>query len=230
VDYNTLIATKGTPGSIADFTNDGRISASAPTIVDESQDWIYQRLRHWRMAPPPVTGTFSTALNYVQLPSDVLELRMLMVTGQNKRIIRQRTMEELMASWSYDGNGNLPVQQPTWFAFDSTNMNFDSVPDQAYPYALLYYQMPARLSGSNTTNFLTQWCERLMRMVIMMHACEWTKEIGQGQFDRTYYEQQAMEELRIVQANSDLAKRASGGGWIEGGSEAYAGYGYGLPD
>lgn len=224
MDYNTLVAAKGTAGSIADWTNDSRIVNSAPTIVDEAQDVIYRRLRHWRMMPPPVTGTMVTT-GFAQpsmVPSDMLEPDYLLITGTSRYLLQQRTMQEVMAAWSYDQNGVLVVQPPRIFSFDQTNFNLDSTPDQAYPYALLYYQMPARLSASNTTNFLTTYCTRLMRTTIMMLACEWTKEIGQGQFDRTYWEQQASAELSAVQAESDRARRGTTGGWIDGsGSGSY---------
>ena len=225
MDYATLVASKSTPGSIGDWCNDSRVVNSATIIVDEAQDWIYQRLRHWRMMPPPVTGTMPTTVNYMTPPADMLEPNFLMITGVNRRIIRQVAYQEVMAAWTYDSNGNLLVQMPRFYSFDQTFLQFDSVPDQAYPYAFLYYQMPARLSSSNTTNFLTTYCERLMRTVIMMHACEWTKEIGQGQFDRSWYESEAMKELDRVQAASDRARRGVSGGWIDGGGD----HSYGWP-
>lgn len=216
MDYPTLTSAKTVAGSIADWTNDGRINVSAPTIVDEAQDWIYQRLRHWRMMPPAVTGTLSTAGLTLPPPADLLEPNFFLITGVSRRVLQERTMQEVMGSWQYDGNGVLVPQQPCIYSFDNTNFNFDSVPDQAYPYSLLYYQMPARLSNANPTNFLTTYCERLVRLACMMMACEWTKEIGQGQFDRTYYEELADAELTKVQSNSDRARRASTGGWIDG--------------
>lgn len=214
MDYTTLIAAKSVAGSIGDWINDSRIVSSAPVIVDESQDWIYNRLRHWRMMPPAVTGVLSTASPLITFPSDMLEPNYLVITGANRTVLNQKSPQEVFEARAYS-SGSLTVGIPSMYSFDNTDLFFDTKPDQAYPYALLYYQMPARLSPSNTTNFLTTYCERLMRMVIMMNACEWTKEIGQGQFDRTWYEDQANKEVAAVQANSDRARRMTSGPLVE---------------
>lgn len=216
MDYNQLIASNGTAGSIASWVNDSRIQSTAPEIVLEAQDWIYRRLRHWRMIPPPLVGTMSTASIYQPIPSDMLEPDFFMITGTQRRIIFQKTYEEVISAWCYDGNGNLIPQQPSIYAFDDTNFAFDSIPDQAYPYVLRYFQQPAALSVGSPTNFLTSYCQRLLRLVCIMQACEWVKELGQGQFDRTYYAQMATEELERVQRESDRSKRAETGGWIQG--------------
>ena len=42
----------------------------------------------------------------------------------------------------------------------------------------------------------------------MMMGAEWTKESNQGQYDRTYWAQQAAAELMEAQAQSDRARRA----------------------
>lgn len=232
MDYLTLTASQSTPGSISDWMNDPTIQSTSSYIVDEAQDWIYQRLRHWRMMPPAVTGLMSTTTNTLTIPADMIEPDFFMVTGVYRRIIPQRTVQELMASWTYDSNGALPVQQPSLYSFDNTNINFDSVADQAYPYAFLYYQSPPRLSATNPTNFLTTKCTRLLRLAIMMMAAEWSRTNPDRAEDRTYYAQEATEELGRVQASSDRARRGSGGGWIEGGIGGpyggYGGYGYGL--
>ena len=223
MDYTTLTSAKTVPGSIANWMNDSTIVAQTPTIVTESQDWIYRKLRHWRMIPPPITGSMSTSALTQAIPSDMLEPDFFLITGIYRRILYQKTFEEVMAAWAYDGNGVLIPQQPAIYAFDSTNFSFDSVPDKAYPYALRYFQQPAPLSSGNNTNFLTNFCARLFRTVLTMMACEWTKEVAQGQFDRTYWEQQAEAELQRVQIESDRSKRAVTGGWIQGAMAGEAG-------
>jgi hypothetical protein len=85
---------------------------------------------------------------------------------------------------------------------------FDSPADQAYTYLYTYYQRPEALSQSNSTNFLTTFGARLLRSTICMMACEWTKEVGSGQFDRTYWEQRALQQLDQFQTSSDLMKRS----------------------
>ena len=67
---------------------------------------------------------------------------------------------------SIDGNGNRMQQQPLIYYFDQAAFRFDSPADQAYPYALIYYQQPAMLAAANDTNFLTSYCQLLLRAAV----------------------------------------------------------------
>jgi hypothetical protein len=214
LNYTQLTAPKGTPGAIAQWTNNSQIANDVPEILSEAQSWIYRRLRHWRMFSLPLTGTLTVASPVLALPQDCLEPAVLYTTGIYFQEITQKTYQEVIAAWSYDGSGNRVQQQPTIYYFDQTNINFDSPPDQAYSYALLYFQQPPDLSNTNQTNFLTQFYPRLLRLTCMAASCEWLKEIGQGQFDRTYWDTLAEDEIEKAQAESDRAKRATVAGMV----------------
>jgi hypothetical protein len=118
------------------------------------------------------------------------------------------TPQEVLANWAYDGNGNRVQQQPQLYWFDQTNINFDSPPDLAYAYVLMYFQQPAPLVVSQT-NFLTETYPRLMRCALMAAACEWMKDSGQGQIDRTYWDTLAQDEIEKAQMESDRARRGT---------------------
>jgi hypothetical protein len=100
----------------------------------------------------------------------------------------------------------------------------DSPPDVAYGYGLLYFQQPALLSTTNETNFLTTYYPRLLRVATMLEATEWVKEVGTGQFDRTYWLQQFEEEIGKAQEQSDRAKRAVIAGFVEVGGGGSGGF------
>ncbi len=51
-NYSTLVGSKTTPGSIANFVNYAPIQDNADLILQEAQNYIYRSLRHWRMVPP----------------------------------------------------------------------------------------------------------------------------------------------------------------------------------
>lgn len=177
-----------------------------PEIVLEAESWIYRRLRHWKMLTVPLPGTMVIGQPYIPIPPDCLEPFLLMTTGNFQQFLIQKTMQEVIGNWAYDGNGNRVPQQPQMFAFDQVNLNFDSPPDQAYAYVFQYYQQPAPLVVSNS-NFLTMTYPRLMRLTCMAAACEWEKDSGQGQFDRTYWDTLAQDEIEKAQAESDRARR-----------------------
>lgn len=232
MNWVSLTSLSSAAGSIGNWLNNSTISAGsghvADIILQEAQDWIYRRLRHWRMLTGPTTGTLTVGNDFIPIPSDMLEPDMFILTGVNFYELKQKTMQEVVLSWSYDGNGNRVKQQPMIYYFDQTNLRFDSPADQAYPYALVYYQQPAVLSSTNTTNFLTQYCQRLVRASCMVAAAEYAKDSGVGNYDRTYWVQQAEDELEKVQAESDRARRATQAGavFIGGGSGGQPLYSY----
>lgn len=185
----------------------GAAPSDAAAIVQEAESAIYRRLRHWRMLSIPTTGTMTVGNDFITMPIDFLEPFKLFVTGVNQLYMSQKTVDDVYLSWSYDQNGARISQQPLIYSFDGTRIFFDSLADLAYPYVLIYYQQPLALSGSNTTNWLTNTYPRLLRCACMTAACEWLKESGQGTFDRTYWAQQTAAEILNAQSESDRARR-----------------------
>lgn len=206
MDYNQLTGAKGTPGSIPTWVNDSRIPNDVPEIVLEAESWIYRRLRHWKMLTAPIPGALVINQDNIPIPSDCLEPFQMWLTGNFQQNLSQRTPQEVVASWQFDGSGNRIPQQPLMFYFNQANIYFDSPPDQAYAYVLQYYQQPVPLSVS-ISNFLTQTYPRLVRCACMAAATEWMKDSGQGQFDRTYWDTLAQDEVEKAQAESDRARR-----------------------
>jgi len=221
VDWPTLTGARGTPGSLADFLNNSTLAPSAPFIVQEAEAMIYRRLRHWQMLTSPTTGTMTIGTDSIPVPPDCLEPHLLMITGTNQSWIEQKTIRDVMGQWAYDESGARLQQQPLIYAFNQTNIVFDNPPDQAYPYALVYYQQPAPLSANNPTNFVTTTYPRLLRAACLITATEWTKESGTGSFDRTYWLQVFGDEIAKAQIESDEARRAVqvGAMFIGGGGE-----------
>lgn len=213
LQYSTLVASSATAGSIAAWLNHQAIAAAAPTIVMEAEAWIYRDLRHWRMLTQ-TSGNFTanspggaTPIDYIPLPADYLEDKTLYITGTQYSKMTRKTLEEVWASYGYDGNGFRIVQQPLIYYNDQTNLKFDSPPDQAYPYTLYYYQQPNSLQVTNT-NFLTQFYPRLLRVVCCMMAAEFMKDVGQGTYDRMYWTEISGMELAKAQSESDHTQRS----------------------
>lgn len=221
MDFVTLTSPKGVAGSLADFLNNSTLAPSAPFIVQEAEAMIYRRLRHWQMLTAPVTGTLTVGVDSIPMPADCLEPHILSLTGAYQGLLVQKTLHDIMSRWAYDSSGNRLQQQPVVYSFNQSNIVFDSPPDQAYAYALVYYQQPAALSASNPTNFLTATYPRLVRAACLITATEWTKESGTGTFDRTYWMQVFSDELAKAQAESDEARRGTTTGaiFIGGGGD-----------
>lgn len=227
MNYAMLIAAKGTPGAVATWVNNSLIANDVPEIVLEAESWIYRRLRHWRMLTPPYAGTMSAGTDNVAYPADMIEPFLFWTTGIYFQIMPMRPVSEVIANWSYDGAGARVQQRPQMYYFDQSAIRFDSPPDQNYPYNMIYYQQLAPLATSGS-NFLTDTYPRLMRCACMAAACEWMKDSGQGNYDRTYWDTLAQDALDAAQAESDRSKRAvQAGAIIMGGG--IPGYAAGFP-
>jgi len=215
--WNMLTGSTTTPGAIARWLNKSTLTSGpggdADLILSEANSWISTRLRHWRQLTAPVPGTMVVGTDQITLPTDVQELDCIwiagVVSGQfYQQQITQIEPNQLYQSWNFSGSGARVPQTPTLYAFNQTYIQLDSPPDLAYPYFTTYYQEIADLSETNPTNFLTTTYQRLLRVTTMMLGAEWAKESNQGQYDRTYWTQQAQDELQQVQEQSDQARRA----------------------
>ncbi len=233
MDYNSLTGGVTTAGSIAQWVNSSQVQVSSSAIIEEAESWIYRRLRHWRMLTDPIPGVMAIGNDWITSPDDLLEPFLLWTTGQYFQFLQQKTPQEVIANWAYTGTGTLrSPQQPALYYQAADSLRFDSPANLAYFYNLIYFKQPAALSTSNPNNFLVRTYPRLMRCACMAGACEFVKDSGQGNFDRTYWETLAQDEIDKAQAESDRAKRATVAGMMliggGGGTGLITGYGAGY--
>jgi len=215
--WNILTGTTNTPGALARWLNKSTLTSGtggdADLILQEALGWIFSRLRHWKMLTPPQNGTMVVGNDQIAVPDDMLEPDFIMIAGLvngnfYQQELQQKPINTVYRAWAFDGTGARIQQTPVIYSFNESYIQLDQQPDLAYPYVITYYQLPAALSNSNPTNFLTDKYPRLLRTTCMMMGAEWTKESNQGQYDRTYWAQQSEAELMQAQAQSDRARRA----------------------
>jgi hypothetical protein len=201
--YTQLVADKSTSGSIARWVNDSTIDSA--TIVLEAEAFIYRRLRHRLMTNDSATGSMVIGQDNVLLPLDHIDTRKFIITGGvnwGYSILKKKILEDVWREYSYDATGARQQGAPTCFYTNPTQVKFNNAPDQAYSYQMAYYAQLTPLATS-LTNFITATYPRLMRCACMIFASEFIKDSGQGQFDRTYWTQQALSEIQAAQAESD---------------------------
>lgn len=236
--WNILTGSTSTAGSISRWLNKSTLTSGpggdADLILSEAISWISLRLRHWAQLTAPIRGTMAIGAgsDQIALPLGMQEFDAVWIAGvvggqfyQQK--LTQIAPNAIYQSWQFDGNGNRIAQTPLVYSFNQTYIQLDSPPDLAYPYYTTYYADIPDLSSTNPTNFLTTSYQRLLRVTTMMLGAEWAKESNQGQYDRTYWLQQATDELNEAQAQSDTARRAQvsvptypggvAGGYYDGG-------------
>jgi hypothetical protein len=202
LNYTQLIASKATAGSLKNWIN--RDTIDPVTILDEAQQLIYTTLRHWKMKAE-ATGAMVIGDPFIALPADFIDARDLRITGIYAARIRKGDERSIGDRYQYDSAGVRINEQPRWFYLSGMQARFDNPADIAYPYFLPYYARPAPLAGGNLTNFLTTDAPRLLRTACMLIACEFEKEVGQGQFDRTYWQGLLDKQLTEFQGMSDVA-------------------------
>lgn len=196
-----MVASKSTAGSLKNWLNNDTLDPA--TILAEAEALIYQTLRHWKMKADE-TSVMAIGADSIALPTDFIDVREFRITGIYAARLRkgdERTVQDL---YQYDGSGVRINQKPEWFYLSGLAAIFDSPPDIAYTCLMSYYARPAALSVSNTTNFLTTDAPRLLRSACMLSAVEFAKEVGQGQYDRTYWQQQFDQQRGALQAMSDV--------------------------
>lgn len=212
--WTSLTGASTVPGSIARWLNKSTLTSGpdgdADLILQEATGSIFGKLRHWQMLTPPIAGTMVVGADTVAVPADMVEPDFFMLTGGNyQKVLPLKTPNEVYSAWGYDSSNARVQQTPMIYTFNQTYFQFDAPPDLAYTYVYTYYQILAPLAEDNPTNFLTAKYPRLIRTAVMMAGAEWTKENNQGQYDRTYWEQQFSAELALCQQQSDRARRAS---------------------
>lgn len=233
LSWTILTSASTTPGSIANWLSKNDITSGANGVADfiigEAESWIYRRLRHWKMQTTPQSISLTVDVPTLTIASFAGFLEPLSIWYLNNGgpyWLVQKDPSQVYQSWSYNSNNTRVSNPPVIYSFNQTYIEFDSPPDQTYPGFLTYYKQPEALSESNPTNFVTDLYPRMLRAACMASACEWAKDDGQGNFDRTYWDQIAEVEIEKAKAESDRARRGTvnAGVLIGGGDSGYPAY------
>ncbi len=94
-----------------------------------------------------LTATISNA--YVTLPSDMLEMRRLLLVTDPVYVLRYAAPDEITAEFP-----TAQVGKPTTFTVIGSQIQLAPIPDTAYSIELTYKQKIPSLSGTNTSNWL----------------------------------------------------------------------------
>jgi hypothetical protein len=157
--YTTLVADKSTAGSIKSWVNDTRVDPDV--VLEDAQSLIYGQLRVREMRAI-TTVSLTSGQSSASLPSRFLdpidrlydhELGCYLTFLAEGSLIRRRTYE----------SGVLSTSTPQAYTVANENFEFDCKAEAARTYSLAFYQRPAALSGSATTNFLTDRYPLLLR-------------------------------------------------------------------
>ncbi len=199
MDYTNLIAGKGVDGSIQNWINNDRVSAT--TVLTEAEAWIYHRLRVRQMIATQ-SATMTKDADTVSLPTGFRAPIWFAITGTEHEVLGLETVQEVEARFQYDGDGDQLSAKPQVFYVAASALQMEAPALSAYPYRLVYYQTLTALGPSNKTNFLTDLAPRLLRCCCLAFASEFMKNDA----DREYWLNHAAGEIGALNAEEDLNK------------------------
>jgi hypothetical protein len=139
--YTTLLA------EVASYLGRSDLTSTIPTFVQNAQIRINRDVRAREMVTK--NTSFSINAEYVNVPSDFLEVKHFYITSSSPR----KSLEPMDAGGMTDDYTT--SGQPKYFSVESTQFRFSPTPDATYTATLIYYAKPATLATtSQETNTL----------------------------------------------------------------------------
>ena len=81
------------------------------------------------------------------------------------------------------------TSQPKFYAdYNYNNWLIGPTPDQAYPFEILYYELPALLSTTNQTNWLTEYAPQLILYGALLEATPFLKNDERIEVWKSFYQ------------------------------------------
>jgi hypothetical protein len=94
-------------------------------------------------------------------------------TGNNTRTpMFPRSYEYIRNYWP---NETLQGQPKFYADYNYSNWLFGPTPEESYPYEVIYYELPALLSSTNETNWLTQYAPQMLLYATLLEATPFLK-------------------------------------------------------
>ena len=93
---------------------------------------------------------------------------------------------------------------PKFYAdYTYTNWAIGPTPDQAYPFEVVYYEMPALLDATNGTNWITQYAPELLTYAALLECEPFLKndervQVWQAMYDRTKTSLNQEDQQKII--------------------------------
>lgn len=204
--YSTLTAAKSNSGAIATWSNYTLLDV--PTILAEAQALIYQSLRVREMRVSQQI-TLSSGTNTIALPGastgQFLEPVALydLTDGldfipNDQRFVSEQRLLQLQGATLGSG-------APGYVAIFNEAFNFDVNASATKTFNLVFYQMPALLSSSNLSNWLTNRYPQIVRAACQAAAADFMKDTEE--YNKFYTRLQQL----IQTANAEAARLDSQG-------------------
>lgn len=160
-----------------------------------------------------VTDTFTIGQSVYQKPDrwrDTVSMNIGTGTELNSRKpLLTRGYEYLRAYWPDDSTTGEPVY---YGDYDYSHWLITPTPDAAYPFEVLYYQLPQLLDDENQTNWTTEYIPELLLYATLLEATPFLKNDGRIETWKSFYDRAAAmingEDLLKILDRSTVRKTA----------------------
>jgi hypothetical protein len=127
----------------------------------------------------------------------------------NRTSVGTRGYEYLRSFWP---NESLTATPQFYADYNYTNWLFAPTPDQAYPYEVLYYEMPRLLDDTTQTNWLTEYAPQLLLYATLLEAAPFLKNDERIATWQSFYDRAAAmlngEDLAKILDRASVRKEA----------------------
>lgn len=120
-----------------------------PDFITLGEARIFREVRA-RVMEQRTTSTLSTTSAYINVPSDLLELRSVWLTSGSVARPLQYALPDVLLRMYNNTSGS---GEPQWYTIVGDEMRFGPVPDSAYSVELWYYKRLTALSSSTNSLF-----------------------------------------------------------------------------
>jgi hypothetical protein len=172
MNYTSLIADKDTAGSIKRWVNHATLDSVQ--VLEEAQALIFQNLRIRQMRAEFDDLSLSSGDSYIALPTGFLD-PIVLTDVTNGWQLDLRDEADLQAQRIYD-TAVLVESLPRYYAIFQERLQFECKYESAATLKLIGFKTPTLLSGSNTTNFLTDRYPHVLRVACMAMAYNFRNE------------------------------------------------------
>lgn len=174
MDYTSLIAAKGAPGSIANWINFSDALLPLSDVLGDAQALIYDSLRVSHMRALHDIAIAAGA-SVADLPASTLDI--VAVWDDGNRRLHARDVVSLQNARAVEEDGGAYVEgKPATYSLFGDKLQFDCRADADYTYRLMAYCIPQALGPGNATNFLTTRWPTLLRTACLAIAADWTND------------------------------------------------------
>ena len=165
--YSSLIA--DAPGWANDESDE--FADVLPTLLERAQDRCSDAFAELEQFKTSVSGTLTAGSASLARPADAIFFRSVEITVSGSiRLLERRDVTVLKEMYPT----NTAQAAPKYYGESGpSNLRVAPTPDQAYSYTIWYARKLPYLSGSITSNWLTDYAPNALQYALMVEAFGW---------------------------------------------------------